>query len=315
MEYQREEREREIVEIPLLTEQQGENERAAASERERTSSLQNEEIILEDQSDPDTQNSSLSSSQLLVNPQSRRAVIFWTSWFMIVNIALIIGLVVDRDNYCKTAIKSWALIAVCLQTVIIFCNSYIHYKLPRVSQDNVRAMALFYIVMRLSNVFWIAWNCTGIVWTFQSFNCVHSMPTLYSICFILSVIHLILLGIPILLSCCTIPFLMLALLLCPERVGRRRPKGISLSKIKKLTTVKKFETDLIPQEDANCAICLSDYEVGEEIRYLPCAHHFHSECILPWLKTNNSCPFCKKKIDASQENTPSPTQTSTIQEV
>lgn len=51
----------------------------------------------------------------------------------------------------------------------------------------------------------------------------------------------------------------------------------------------------------SCAICLEDYEKDQEIRYLPCGHCFHSQCILQWLPNNKTCPFCKMEID-SKEN-------------
>ena len=32
-----------------------------------------------------------------------------------------------------------------------------------------------------------------------------------------------------------------------------------------------------------CPICLKDYEEDEVVKKLPCSHHFHPACILPWL--------------------------------
>ena len=45
----------------------------------------------------------------------------------------------------------------------------------------------------------------------------------------------------------------------------------------------------------SCAICL-DEEPSPEVRWteLPCQHHFHTECIVPWLTERQAkCPLCK----------------------
>merc|ERR1712093_62088 len=60
-------------------------------------------------------------------------------------------------------------------------------------------------------------------------------------------------------------------------------------------------------ERITCMICLSEKEVGDTLRTLPCMHDFHCECIDEWLKTNRTCPICKTDIttgisDASIEN-------------
>ncbi|CAI7567126.1 unnamed protein product [Penicillium glandicola] len=49
------------------------------------------------------------------------------------------------------------------------------------------------------------------------------------------------------------------------------------------------------QDGERCLICLSDYEVAEEVRELgKCKHVFHKDCIDQWLTTGrNSCPLCR----------------------
>lgn len=49
-------------------------------------------------------------------------------------------------------------------------------------------------------------------------------------------------------------------------------------------------------EDAECCICLCSYDDGTELHALPCSHHFHSTCIVKWLKMNATCPLCKYNI-------------------
>ncbi|KAF8391094.1 hypothetical protein HHK36_023394 [Tetracentron sinense] len=46
--------------------------------------------------------------------------------------------------------------------------------------------------------------------------------------------------------------------------------------------------------EAECAICLSEFLIGELIRVLPrCKHGFHVQCIEKWLYSHASCPTCR----------------------
>uniref|UniRef100_A0A1J3I2U6 RING-type E3 ubiquitin transferase n=1 Tax=Noccaea caerulescens TaxID=107243 RepID=A0A1J3I2U6_NOCCA len=60
-------------------------------------------------------------------------------------------------------------------------------------------------------------------------------------------------------------------------------------------TDSPIERSLSP-EDAECCICLCEYEDGVELRELPCNHHFHCACIDKWLHINSRCPLCKFNI-------------------
>ncbi|KAJ0716220.1 putative transcription factor C2H2 family [Helianthus annuus] len=51
------------------------------------------------------------------------------------------------------------------------------------------------------------------------------------------------------------------------------------------------------EEDAQCYICLVEYEDGDEVRVLPCHHEFHRLCIDKWLKDiHRICPLCRGDV-------------------
>lgn len=42
-----------------------------------------------------------------------------------------------------------------------------------------------------------------------------------------------------------------------------------------------------------------DFEYGESIRFLPCLHTYHVDCIDPWLMRSFTCPSCMEPVDAA----------------
>ncbi|KAG4214132.1 hypothetical protein ERO13_A01G102500v2 [Gossypium hirsutum] len=50
---------------------------------------------------------------------------------------------------------------------------------------------------------------------------------------------------------------------------------------------------------SDCAICLTEFAAGDEIRVLPqCGHGFHVVCIDTWLGSHSSCPSCRQILVA-----------------
>ena len=60
----------------------------------------------------------------------------------------------------------------------------------------------------------------------------------------------------------------------------------------------------IEKEDTKCSICLGWYEDGDDLRILPCSHHFHQGCADEWFKITATCPLCVRTIRSSSPSSP-----------
>ncbi|KAJ8767640.1 hypothetical protein K2173_018198 [Erythroxylum novogranatense] len=118
--------------------------------------------------------------------------------------------------------------------------------------------------------------------------------------------------------CCCLPCIIAILYAVADQEGASKEDIEQLSKFKfrRLGDVDKITVDAqapiggimtecstdspiehtLSQEDAECCICLSQYDDGVELRELPCGHHFHSACVDKWLYINATCPLCKYNI-------------------
>ncbi|KAL2532088.1 RING/U-box superfamily protein [Abeliophyllum distichum] len=73
----------------------------------------------------------------------------------------------------------------------------------------------------------------------------------------------------------------------------------------------------ITEPGLECPICLSEFEVNQDVKQMPCNHKFHSDCINKWLGIHGSCPFCRYKMpeEEKKEETVSDDETRTAGEL
>jgi hypothetical protein len=81
--------------------------------------------------------------------------------------------------------------------------------------------------------------------------------------------------------------------------GRHAPPEVATAAEIEALPVAAFCNGMYPLEDAVCAICLCEYGEAESIKTLPCAHHFHSECVNRWLVQARYCPLCHQNLESA----------------
>lgn len=75
---------------------------------------------------------------------------------------------------------------------------------------------------------------------------------------------------------------------------RRGPPPASRSSIDAMPTIKITQRHL--RLDSHCPVCKDKFELGFEVKQMPCNHMYHSDCIVPWLLQHNSCPVCRQEL-------------------
>mmetsp|Transcript_40998 Transcript_40998/g.87329 ORF Transcript_40998/g.87329 Transcript_40998/m.87329 type:complete len:378 (-) Transcript_40998:25-1158(-) len=56
-----------------------------------------------------------------------------------------------------------------------------------------------------------------------------------------------------------------------------------------------------------CPTCLEDFNRDSCIKKTVCGHHFHEQCLAPWLRVNRTCPICRADLAGGLEAAPSTT--------
>ncbi|XP_043715834.1 uncharacterized protein LOC122664182 [Telopea speciosissima] len=67
------------------------------------------------------------------------------------------------------------------------------------------------------------------------------------------------------------------------------------------SVVESLASIFLTQDDVKnsnilCAVCKDEISTEEEAKRLPCSHHYHGDCIIPWLNIRNTCPVCRFEL-------------------
>ena len=53
----------------------------------------------------------------------------------------------------------------------------------------------------------------------------------------------------------------------------------------------------ITAQSSDCPVCCENLQNSETVIQLPgCGHIFHESCALVWLKSHNTCPYCRREL-------------------
>ncbi|XP_022857534.1 RING-H2 finger protein ATL8-like isoform X1 [Olea europaea var. sylvestris] len=87
----------------------------------------------------------------------------------------------------------------------------------------------------------------------------------------------------------------------PQSSQAAANKGLKKKVLESLPKLTYAANDDKSGKLSDCAICLSEFAAGDEVRMLPpCDHGFHVACIDTWLESHSSCPSCRKILVMSR---------------
>lgn len=62
-----------------------------------------------------------------------------------------------------------------------------------------------------------------------------------------------------------------------------------------------LQSDNNPPMDEQCSICMDEFIVSQSVTLLPCAHRFHTNCIIEWLNNRLVCPLCNQSLERKRK--------------
>ncbi|XP_052141819.1 RING-H2 finger protein ATL7-like [Oryza glaberrima] len=79
-----------------------------------------------------------------------------------------------------------------------------------------------------------------------------------------------------------------------DRTIEHTRSGLEPFVVAAIPTMKYSYEAFQSKDDAQCSICLGEYNEKEILRIMPkCRHNFHLSCIDVWLQKQTTCPICR----------------------
>ncbi|KAF9582937.1 hypothetical protein BGW38_010562 [Lunasporangiospora selenospora] len=210
-----------------------------------------------------------------------------------------IARLLSTEVICDERLFSWLTVQACMFMLQIVCACYILQRQTMSSRITIldqrsRILMLVFMIWTIIGVGFLGADSNT-----QESTCVALNDPIYNLAFKIIVFHI---------SIITFYFLpcgsLIVAHILPNSICSSFSRTATKPMIEQLGTIVMTEGMFGNEaEEATCAICLGDYHPDEPIRFLPCRHHFHQECVDQWLLTDKSCPLCKHDIDKPLPNT------------
>jgi len=203
-------------------------------------------------------------------------------------------------GFCNRPLRYWVLVHCALQLLQAPVRLVFFLRLCQIQRRNgniqecVRQLthSSAWRTSKVVSIVTYGWFILGVVWLLNSTQC-STCPGLYrlSLAVIFTAIARLLMTLIVFYH--SFP---------PRLQGPQpppKPRGAPQDLIDQMPLVE-FCPDPSSSKNAetSCAVCLSDFEVDDMLRRLPCGHDFHRACIDKWLKRNKVCPLCLQDIEA-----------------
>jgi hypothetical protein len=201
---------------------------------------------------------------------------------------------------CSRPLHIWILVHCSLQFLLapvrfsFFCRLWRGQRQEANVQECLRQLMLSksWAATKAASVASNAWLVVGLVWLLNSNFC-RPCPWLYALtCGVMATA----LAKPL----ATLLLFRRLLPLPAFQPASAAPRGARSQVIGSLPRLA-YEPELLCekewQRETSCAVCLCDFQRGDELRQLPCGHTYHVECVDRWLCKSKVCPLCMHDIE------------------